>query len=240
MVAGLITLYIPDNFFIQFTEIPFLSYIVVLLIAIPMYVCATGSIPIAAALMLKGLSPGAALILLMAGPAANMASVLVIHRALGRRNLVVYLMSLVLGALGFALLIDYAFPREWFTHFSTPTDACHHIETPWFQWASTLLLGALLIYTFIVLPLWRKLYPQNDFASQQSEDEASSVRKFTVEGMTCNHCRNHVEKAILGVEGVTQASVSLEDGEAHIMGTASDEDIIKAVAEIGYQLHPKS
>ncbi len=232
VVAGLIT--------IQFTEIPFLSYIVVLLIAIPMYVCATGSIPIAAALMLKGLSPGAALILLMAGPAANMASVLVIHRALGRRNLVVYLASLVLGALGFALLIDYAFPREWFTHFSTPTDACHHIETPWFQWASTLLLGALLIYTFIVLPLWRKLYPQNNFASQQSEDEASFVRKFSVEGMTCNHCRNHVEKAILGVEGVTQASVSLEDGEAHIMGTASDEDIIKAVAEIGYQLHPKS
>ena len=58
--------------------------------------------------------------------------------------------------------------------------------------------------------------------------------------MTCNHCRNHVEKAILGVEGVTQASVSLEDGEAHVMGTASDEDIIKAVGEIGYQLHPKS
>ena len=120
---------------------------------------------------------------------------------LGRRNLVVYLASLVLGALGFALLIDYAFPREWFTHFSTPTDACHHIETPWFQWASTLLLGALLIYTFIVLPLWRKLYPQNNFAFQQSEDEASFVRKFSVEGMTCNHCRNHVEKAILGVEG---------------------------------------
>lgn len=240
VVAELITLYVPDNFFIQFTEIPFLSYIVVLLIAIPMYVCATGSIPIAAALMLKGLSPGAALILLMAGPAANMASVLVINRALGRRNLVVYLMSLVLGALGFALLIDYAFPREWFTHFSTPTDACHHIETPWFQWASTLLLGALLIYTFIVLPLWRKLYPQNNFASQQSEDEASFVRKFSVEGMTCNHCRNHVEKAILGVEGVTQASVSLEDGEGQIIGTASDEDIIKAVGEIGYQLHPKS
>ena len=160
VVAGLITLFVPDNFFVQFAEIPFLSYFVVLLIAIPMYVCATGSIPIAAALMLKGLSPGAALILLMAGPAANMASVLVVHRALGRRNLIVYLASLILGAVGFALLIDYALPRTWFTHFSMPTEASSHIETPWFQWASTLLLGALLIYVFIALPLWRKLYPQ--------------------------------------------------------------------------------
>ena len=113
------------------------------------------------------------------------------------------------------------------------------METPWFQWASTLTLGALLFYTFVLLPLWRKLYPKNDFASQQSED-ASSVRKFVVEGMTCNHCRNHVEKAILGVEGVAQASVSLEDAEAQIIGTASDEALIQAVEEMGYQLHPKS
>ena len=217
-----------------------LSYIVVLLIAIPMYVCATGSIPIAAALMLKGLSPGAALILLMAGPAANMASVLVVHRALGRRNLIVYLASLILGAVGFALLIDYALPRTWFTHFAAPTEASCHMETPWFQWASTLLLGALLIYVFIALPLWRKLHPQTEWTIDQSSSSATLVRKFAVEGMTCNHCRNHVERAILGVEGVTQATVSLEDAEAQIIGTASDEALLQAVAEIGYQLKPKA
>ncbi len=240
VVAGLITLFVPDNFFVQFAEIPFLSYIVVLLIAIPMYVCATGSIPIAAALMLKGLSPGAALILLMAGPAANMASVLVVHRALGRRNLIVYLASLILGAVGFALLIDYALPRTWFTHFAAPTEASCHMETPWFQWASTLLLGALLIYVFIALPLWRKLHPQTEWTIDHASSSATLVRKFAVEGMTCNHCRNHVERAILGVEGVTQATVSLEDAEAQIIGTASDEALLQAVAEIGYQLKPKS
>ena len=58
--------------------------------------------------------------------------------------------------------------------------------------------------------------------------------------MTCNHCRNHVERAILGVEGVTQATVSLEDAEAQIIGTASDEALLQAVAEIGYQLKPKA
>ena len=74
---------------------------VVLLFSIPMYLCATGSIPIAAALMLKGLSPGAALVLLMAGPATNTASILVIGKVLGRRTLAAYLGAIVAGAVGF-------------------------------------------------------------------------------------------------------------------------------------------
>lgn len=68
LVAGLITILVPDNFFASFADKPLLNMAVVLLFSIPMYLCATGSIPIAAALMLKGLSPGAALVLLMAGP----------------------------------------------------------------------------------------------------------------------------------------------------------------------------
>ena len=66
------------------------------------------------------------------------------------------------------------------------------------------------------------------------------MRKFAVEGMSCHHCRNHVQRAILGVDGVTQATVSLEDAEAQVIGTASDEALIQAVAEMGYQLKPKS
>ena len=85
VVAGLITLFVPNDFFVRFADRPLLAYVVVLLIAIPMYVCATGSIPVAAALMLKGLSPGAALVFLMAGPASNMASILVIRRVMGQR-----------------------------------------------------------------------------------------------------------------------------------------------------------
>ena len=57
VVAGLITLFVPDDFFVRFADRPLLAYVVVLLIAIPMYMCATGSIPVAAALMLKGFRP---------------------------------------------------------------------------------------------------------------------------------------------------------------------------------------
>ena len=113
LVAGLITILVPDNFFASFADKPLLNMAVVLLFSIPMYLCATGSIPIAAALMLKGLSPGAALVLLMAGPATNTASILVIGKVLGRRTLAAYLGAIVAGAVGFGLAIDYLLPAAW-------------------------------------------------------------------------------------------------------------------------------
>ena len=76
LIAALIQVAVPDSFFLRFDSQPLLQMLVILLIAIPMYICSTGSIPVAAALIMKGLSPGAALVMLMAGPAVNMASIL--------------------------------------------------------------------------------------------------------------------------------------------------------------------
>ena len=82
VVAALIQVAVPDEFFLSFGSQPLLQMLVILviavpqmlvilIIAIPMYICSTGSIPVAAALMMKGLSPGAALVMLMAGPATG-------------------------------------------------------------------------------------------------------------------------------------------------------------------------
>ena len=89
IVAGLITVAVPDGFFATFAHRPLLGMLLVLACAVPMYLCATGSIPIAVALMMKGLSPGTALVLLMAGPAVNAASMLVISKVMGRKTLYV-------------------------------------------------------------------------------------------------------------------------------------------------------
>ncbi len=115
IVAGMITALVPDQWFEVFKDNSMLSILLVLAISVPMYVCATGSIPIAVALMLKGLTPGAALVLLMAGPACNVASLLVINKVMGRRTLLLYLLAIVGGAIGFGLGIDYLLPRHWFT-----------------------------------------------------------------------------------------------------------------------------
>nr|MDY5756513.1 permease [Eubacteriales bacterium] len=110
VIAALITVYVPADFFAVIGSKPLLSMVTVLVIAIPMYVCATGSIPIALSLMIKGLSPGTALVLLMAGPAANFASFTLISREMGRKSAIIYLASIVVGAMTFGLIIDYVLP----------------------------------------------------------------------------------------------------------------------------------
>ena len=146
LVAGLITVFVPASFFSMFTHKPLLSMLLVLVCAMPMYLCATGSIPIAVALMLKGLSPGTALVLLMAGPAVNAASMIVIGKVMGRRTVWLYLLSIITGAVLCGLAIDYLLPQEWFT---IPLNSIHHSKTegvPVFSTLCSILLLAMILY----------------------------------------------------------------------------------------------
>ena len=148
VIAALITVLVPDSFFAVFADNTWMSMLLVLAISIPMYICATGSIPIAVALMLKGLTPGSALVLLMAGPAANMASILVIRNRLGQKTLVAYLAAIIAGAVLFGAGIDYLLPREWFTNTLVQIEHCAEAGT-WFTWTCTGLLALLLINALI-------------------------------------------------------------------------------------------
>ena len=146
IVAGLITILVPDSFFAIFQGNTLLSMLLVLCIAVPMYICATGSIPIAVALMMKGLTPGSALVLLMAGPACNLASILVINKVLGRRTLLTYLASIISGSIIFGVFIDQFMPAEWFVPTMMPAaDCCHEHAASWWSIGSTILLLLLLL-----------------------------------------------------------------------------------------------
>lgn len=148
VLAGLITIFVPDDFFMAYQGNHLVNMLLVLLIACPMYVCATGSIPIAAALMIKGLSPGAALVFLMAGPATNMASIMVLGKTLGRRSLVAYLVTIISGAICFGLLVDLILPMEWFSgvmEHSLHGACCHTESTPLWQTICTVCFLLLLV-----------------------------------------------------------------------------------------------
>ena len=106
LVAALIQVAIPDEFFLHFAHRPLLQMLAILVVAVPMYICSTGSIPVAAALIMKGLSPGAALVMLMAGPAVNLASILVVRKALGGRFTTIYLLTIVGFSILFGLLVN--------------------------------------------------------------------------------------------------------------------------------------
>ncbi len=109
VLGALITILIPKNLSDILVEYAWLSYIIVIIIAVPMYVCATASLPIAAGLMLSGVSAGAAFVFLSAGPATNTVTIGVVKKILGKRSLYIYLGSIVIGSILFGLLLDYIF-----------------------------------------------------------------------------------------------------------------------------------
>lgn len=250
VAAGLITVFVPESFFSLFADKPLLSMLLVLAFSIPMYLCATGSIPIAVALMLKGLSPGTALVLLMAGPAVNVASMLVISKVMGRKTLFLYLLSIITGAVVFGLCIDYLLPREWFT---APLMQMHsgHEEG--------LSLVKMVCSVAFFLLLGNAFYQRyfrssacccgcHGHADYACSDDACScesvshahaaepVNEFKVKGMTCNHCKNNVEKAILSVEGVTRVEINLVSGQTWVYGKADPSAVVQAVKEIGFEI----
>ena len=230
IVAGLITVFVPDDFFLRFADMPIVSMLVMLAVAIPMYVCSTGSIPIAVALMLKGITPGAALVLLMAGPASNMASILVIRKGLGKKALWIYLLSITLGAIAFGLGVDYLLPREWFTSHLVQTHACCHEAPALFNIICSVVLCCLLVYALVM-----RFDPGHKHEHEHEHDIDMETRTFKVDGMMCNHCRANVEKTLQGLQGVDDVTVDLASGTATIKGDATDEAIIEVIIGIGYQ-----
>ena len=149
IIAGVITLCVPDNFFTALQGNTLLSALGVILLVLPMYLCATSGIPIAVALMLKGLSPGAALVLLMVGPACNMASLIITGKGLGKRALIVYMISIIFSALVFAHVVDYMLPREWFSTLVNTEHHGHHHHAHWINIVSTIAVVGLLINAWV-------------------------------------------------------------------------------------------
>ncbi|MFW5774562.1 MAG: SO_0444 family Cu/Zn efflux transporter, partial [Tangfeifania sp.] len=113
LAAALISVALPDDFFSSFQGLGLLELLVVLAASVPIYICATGSIPIAAVLLMKGVSPGAALVFLMAGPATNVATMTVLGKTMGRKSLIAYLSVIIGGAMLFGLLINWLIPADF-------------------------------------------------------------------------------------------------------------------------------
>ena len=148
LLGALIAAFVPDDFFLFLHEYPVLCMLVVLVLAMPMYTCATGSIPLALALVEKGITPGAALVLLMAGPATSIASMLVVGKAFGKRTLAAYLVSIALGAMFFGFIVDTFFMASFLSSMLPHASAeCHgHGALGVFDYICAGLLALFMIY----------------------------------------------------------------------------------------------
>lgn len=235
IVAALITVFVPDTLFLKFSEYPLLAMIAVVIVAIPMYICATGSIPIAMSLMMKGLSPGIAFVMLMAGPAANFASLIILGRTSGRKATLIYVASVTITAIAFGLIIDLLLPRSWFALSGAATAGECHMDFALFP----SICSGILILLLILSPWLSRRYGhhhKHETELNNNNTDMAQRMTFKVEGMACKHCSKRVEDAAMSVAGVESAEVDLSAGTLTVCGPADSEAIVKAVTLAGYDV----
>jgi len=148
-IAGIITFFFPDDLTVWANDHQFLSMLAMLAAGIPMYVCATSSTPIAAALILKGLNPGAALVFLLAGPATNAATITIVKNIFNTRALVIYLSMIAICSLAMGAFVDWLYGFLGIEAQVVVGQASELIP-PQIQLAAALILGGLIIYNFLM------------------------------------------------------------------------------------------
>jgi uncharacterized membrane protein YraQ (UPF0718 family) len=151
LLAGLISVLIPDDIFNRYLGPGLPAMLLMLIVGIPLYICATASTPIAAALILKGVSPGAALVFLLAGPATNMASLTVLVGTLGKRATAIYLSSIAVCSVLFGLIVDQIY-AHWDISAQAMVGQASEVIPMWAQWT-----GALLVLFLSIKPLYSKI-----------------------------------------------------------------------------------
>lgn len=151
LLAGLITVLVPESWISGHLGGGLGGMLLMLLFATPLYICATASTPIAAALILKGVSPGAALVFMLAGPATNLASLAVMVKMLGKRATVLYLVVLAVSSIGCGLLLDLVYNALGISAQAAIGQAGEIVPEP-LQWLGA---GALLLIS--IKPLWQAI-----------------------------------------------------------------------------------
>ncbi|MBR6162065.1 MAG: permease [Bacteroidales bacterium] len=239
IVAALINVVVPDEFFLSFGKQPLLQMLVILVVAVPMYICSTGSIPVAAALMMKGLSPGAALVMLMAGPAVNIASILVVKKSMGTRFTWIYLLTIVGFSILFGMIINaIGIGADIMPSCGEAHGACCAAKSAsTFEGAGGVFraICSALLLLFIITALTMKFLDK--FKKQKA---VAGTVIYTVEGMHCNHCKAAVEQAVGKLKGVESCEATPAANTLVVTGNAQENDIRKAVEQAGFEFKGKS
>ncbi|WP_170829137.1 MULTISPECIES: SO_0444 family Cu/Zn efflux transporter [Pseudoalteromonas] len=152
--AAVVQTFVPESFLSQWGG-GIIAMMVVILISIPMYICATASTPIAAGLLMAGVSPGAVLVFMLAGPATNIATLGVVGKELGKRAVIAYLGGVIGVAIIFGFLTDFLVASYGFA-VEPMVQMQHEILPQWFTLLTGLVLLALML-RLVCLDVWQKV-----------------------------------------------------------------------------------
>jgi hypothetical protein len=227
LVAALISVVLPNDFFSLFKGLGIVEILIVLAASVPIYICATGSIPIAAVLLMKGVSPGAALVFLMAGPATNVATMTVLGKTMGRKSLIIYLSTIIGGAVIFGLLTNWLIPADFILskimHIHGNAEE-HEMLPKWVQLGSALLLIFSISGGYFLSKFQKK--------KRMEKIEGITVK---VNGMTCSHCEATVKKNLETLPGITNVVANNGTNSVKITGSNINlEKVKETINGLGY------
>jgi hypothetical protein len=178
-------------------------------------------------LLIKGVSPGAALVFLMAGPATNVATMTVLGKIMGKKSLIIYLATIIGGAIFFGLLINTFIPAEWIlnkiVHIHGDGEG-HQMLPTWLMWFSAILLLFSLVGGYF-LSIFRK-------KRKMVQSDGITV---TVSGMTCSHCEANVKRNLEALKGIANVIADNRTATVKITGKKIDlEKVKETVNGLGY------
>jgi uncharacterized membrane protein YraQ (UPF0718 family)/copper chaperone CopZ len=230
VVGGAISALVPDDFGAKYLlGSSLLNYVVILLISIPLYVCATGSIPIAASLIAKGVMPGAALALLIAGPATNSVTISFVFKRMGKRVAFFYLFSIVVVSVVCGLLFDLLWRRIGF-EIDLVSAGGTHLPTG-------IKVAAAIAMAFIFLNskygLVRRWKRKQDLSVIEHGDK--TVYTIKVPDMNCQHCQLKITAALQQMPGVRSVSIDLNRREVAVESTLNKQTIWDRIKQEGYR-----
>lgn len=228
LIAGIIGALVPEDLFAGYLGQGLGAMLLMLVVGIPLYVCATGSVPIAAAILAKGISPGAVLVFLMTGPATNAAAFSTIWKVLGKRTAIIYLTTVALAAFVAGMALDATISSMG----PLAEQGSHEMLPMWFKNISAVLLLGILFYS---------LFARNNPSDiDEQEDMLADTIHLQVRGMNCNHCVNSITRTLTEMSGVQSVSVDLVGASAVIIGNQLNADALCAkIQELGFEASPE-
>lgn len=223
--GGLITALIPANLGHQYLSNPLVSYPLMFIVGIPLYVCSTGSIPMAASMIKVGLTPGAALVFLLAGPATNTATIAFVGGKLGKKTLTIYLISIIFVALFSGIFLDISWKVLNLNQSMVVTPM--KMIPYWYKLLCSIALVLLICYTY-GKKLFKKKYQITEGAI------------YSIPEMSCANCEKTIETIIK--ENFPEAVFTINRGKKIVrFATKIDVNMIKEPLESkGYSLIEKA
>ena len=231
-ISAVIAIFVPPNFIAQYFAFnSYFMFILMLIVSLPIYVCATASIPIAVALLGKGVSAGAVFVFLMVGPATNASSIAVVKSILGKKTMYLYLFLIAFTAIIFGIILDYFLVIELPL---SMTHAHNHDEMNIISIFLTIVFILILMNAYFY-KVGRNTQPDNKKVSKTKDyKEKLSIM---VSGITCSHCKESIENGLDSFNEIKSTTINQQTGQVIVLGENLKKNLIEnKIRNLGFTI----